>query len=428
MIDACLVLADSPGALTELCGISTLERLLRTLVRCGIARATVLSSTPKVIAEQLARPSWPRAGMDLTLRTRANGGLRLEQIVDVWPNSAKLLLVVPADAVFDVRLFRLLVSQSGPAVLVDSAAPVRLQPLVASTPNTNRGKICGPSVLRRDWAQEQPRKHSGLERALRSGLENNTLAALDVAAQPSYSLEMRRDLRPLWFPASSPSQKKLAERLLLHSTQKGMPDLPAWVHAPIENFLIARLCKTPITPNQLTVFCNAVAWVTTILFATGQLAWGMALALIVGVLDGLDGKQARVKVETTRAGKLEHWFDAIFEWSWWTALAYHFQVSGHLPGAFRYWLLLLLAEAIDGFAKGSVYFTTGKTIDELGTFERLVRLLGGRRNIYVWILTVGLLLGAPAKAFVLMAWLEAATALVHLPRAAWVLFRRGLGQ
>src|SRR5690348_16237686 len=104
MIDACLVLADSPGALTELCGISTLERLLRTLVRCGIARATVLSSTPKVIAEQLARPSWPRAGMDLTLRTRANGGLRLEQIVDVWPNSAKLLLVVPADAVFDVRL------------------------------------------------------------------------------------------------------------------------------------------------------------------------------------------------------------------------------------------------------------------------------------------------------------------------------------
>jgi len=240
---------------------------------------------------------------------------------------------------------------------------------------------------------------------------------------------MRRDLRPLWFPASSPSQKKLAERLLLHSTQKGVPDLPAWVHAPIENFLIARLCKTPITPNQLTVFCNAVAWVTTILFATGQLAWGMALALIVGVLDGLDGKQARVKVETTGAGKIEHWFDAIFEWSWWTALAYHFQVSGHLPGAFRYWLLLLLAEAIDGFAKGSVYFTTGKTIDELGTFERLVRLLGGRRNIYVWILTVGLLLGAPAKAFVLMAWLETATALVHLPRAAWVLFhRRGLGQ
>jgi phosphatidylglycerophosphate synthase len=172
------------------------------------------------------------------------------------------------------------------------------------------------------------------------------------------------------------------------------------------------------------MLCNVVAWITTILFLTGQLAWGTALALIVGVLDGLDGKQARVKVETTRGGKFEHWFDALFEWSWWTALAYHFQISGQLPGAFRYWLLLLLAEAVDGLAKGTVYFTTGRVIDELGSFERLIRLVGGRRNVYVWILAIGLLLGAPARAFVVMAWLEIVTAAVHLPRAAWALFHR----
>ena len=68
-----------------------------------------------------------------------------------------------------------------------------------------------------------------------------------------------------------------------------------------------------------------------------------------------------------------------------------------LPGIFRFpanchapsvLLLLLVAEGIYGFAKGSVNFTIGKLIDELKAFERFVRLVGGRRNIYVWLLDV----------------------------------------
>ena len=100
-----------------------------------------------------------------------------------------------------------------------------------------------------------------------------------------------------------------------------------------------------------------------------------------------------------------------------------------LPGIFRFpanchapsvLLLLLVAEGIDGFAKGSVNFTIGKLIDELKAFERFVRLVGGRRNIYVWILALGLILGTVAEAFKPIAWWEAVTAAV-LPGA------RGLG-
>ena len=98
-----------------------------------------------------------------------------------------------------------------------------------------------------------------------------------------------------------------------------------------------------------------------------------------------------------------------------------------LPGIFRFpanchapsvLLLLLVAEGIDGFAKGSVNFTIGKLIDELKAFERFVRLVGGRRNIYVWILALGLILGTVAGAFKLIAWWEAVTAAVHLARVA----------
>src|SRR5436189_1790204 len=357
MVDECVILADDPSALVELCGISTLERLLRTLQRCGIERVTVLSSTPDPIAKELARPSWPREQLNLTLRTRPSGPVRLEQIVDVWPRNSDaipLLLVIPGGSVFDPRLLRAIVSQNAPTVLVDSGAGARIQALIGSAPDTDRGKLCGPALLEYDWASAQ---NGLLEEGLRNGLEHDSLAALDVSAQPLYYVSMCRKLRPFWFPAPSLSNRKLAKRALLDSIQKGPPDIPAWFHAPIETFLVSCLCKTPITPNQLTLFCNVVAWTVTILLVTGHVAWGSGLALVVGVLDGLDGKLARVKVETTKSGRIEHWFDAFFEISWWIAIAWHFRVSGELPRAFDYLLLLLVAETVDGLAKASVYFT-----------------------------------------------------------------------
>lgn len=418
---ACVVLADDPSALVALCGISVLERLLRTLQRCGVQQAIVLSSTSGAITRELDRPSWARADLDLTVRSRSAGPVTIEQIVDLCPQDTDRLLVFPADVICDGRLLQLLISQNEPAALVDSAVPAQYQPLVAPALETTRGKLCGPALMQRGWASGQ----SGpLSDVLRQGLGDQTLTAVDVAAEPLYYSPMRRKLRPYWFPTPTPDRAKLAERVLLDATQKGTLDIPALIHAPIETFLISLLCKTSITPNQLTIFTNIVAWIATLLFLTGRLGWGLVLALIVGILDGLDGKQARVKVETTKRGKLEHWFDALFEWSWWIALAYYFRASGLLPNAFRYLALLAVAEAVDGILKGSVYFTTGKLIDELGPFERMVRLVGGRRNIYIWILTVGFLMGAPAKAFVFMTLLQTGTAVVHLPRVLWTLFRR----
>ena len=41
----------------------------------------------------------------------------------------------------------------------------------------------------------------------------------------------------------------------------------------------------------------------TLLYAFGHLWVGALLALLVGILDGVDGKLARLKVQTTRIGK-----------------------------------------------------------------------------------------------------------------------------
>jgi len=316
-------------------------------------------------------------------------------------------------------LLRALVSQNAPTVLVDSGVGPRIQALTASAPDTSRGKLCGPALLEYDWASAQ---NGLLEQGLRNGLEHDSLAALDVSAQPSYYVSIRQKLRPFWFPAPSLSNRELAKRAVFDSIQKGPTDIPAWFHAPIETFLVSRLCKTPITPNQLTLFCNVVAWTVTVLLVTGHVAWGLGLALVVGILDGLDGKQARVKLETSNAGKLEHLFDALFENSWWIALAWHLSVSGKLPDASSYVGLLIGAEVLNALARASIVRYYGKSISELGTFDRIFRLVGGRRNIYVWILVLGLICGTPAGAFKLIAWWEAVTAAIQLARAAWALW------
>ena len=329
MSEQCVILADRPKALIELCGISVLERLLRTLQRCGFKRAIVLSSASEPIARELDKPSWPRPGLELTVRVRPPGPVTMEHIVDLWPNHVELLLTIPADSVFDQRLLRMFIAHGESAALVDSAVPARLDPLVASARATKRGKLCGPALLRRDWARSRT---GPWEEALRAGLEDETLVAVDVAAEPLYHAPLNRKLRAYWFPAPSPERAKLAKRVLLDSAQKGTLDFPAIIHSRIETFLISQLCETSVTPNQLTILTNFVAWSATFLLATGRLGWGLALAVIVGVLDGLDGKQARVKIETTKRGKLEHWFDAFFEISWWIALGYYFHASGQIPG------------------------------------------------------------------------------------------------
>src|SRR5438128_5774150 len=416
MAHECVVLADCPGALVELCGISTLERLLRTLQRCGIARVSVLSSTLDLIEAQLAEPCGPRAQLVLTFRHRPAGRVTIDQIADIWPD-AQLLLVVRGDAVFDSRLLHLLTMQSSPAVLVDSAVPSKFQSLVASAPNTVCAKLCGAALLQRDWVSTQ----SGpLGKAINNGLEQNAIAAVDVSDQPSYSPALRRKLRPFWFPAPPPAHVKLAERILLNSVQTVTQDFPARIQAPVETFLISKLCKTAITPNQLTVSWIALAFGTAILFVTGHLIGGILLALIIGILDGLDGKQARIKVETSKTGKIEHWFDSFFEIVWPTALAYHFYVSGQLPNAFFYLALLIVAEALDGIGKLGVYLPAEKSLVGPDLLDRIVRLIGGRRNIYVWVLVACVVLGTPEKALIVMAFWEVATAAADLLHSCWI--------
>src|SRR2546423_6746892 len=119
-----LILADAPDALVELFGISMLERLLRIAQRLGFREAVIVSKTPAEIAAHLAEPSWARAEISLSFRTREAGPVLLHQVV----TGNERTLLVSAGFYFYARLLKTLGQQTTTTVLGGSGPPAASGP------------------------------------------------------------------------------------------------------------------------------------------------------------------------------------------------------------------------------------------------------------------------------------------------------------
>jgi phosphatidylglycerophosphate synthase len=270
-------------------------------------------------------------------------------------------------------------------------------------------------LVDRNWLSRQ-NQDGALMDQLSADAMAGRIQKFDAAEQPTYVTSLRKHVRPVFFPAPPPELLGVAEKFPRDAAQNGVLDFPGVMNAPIENWIVARLCRTSITPNQITILTMLVGLIVTALFASGHLWWGAVLACAIGVLDGVDGKLARTKIETTAAGNWEHVIDFGIELSWWTALAVHFHTE-NLRSA--YWLLLLLigSDGVDRLAKRAVKQQVDRNLDDVSNFDRFVRCIGSRRNINIWILIAALALGDAVNGFVLICWWAAATAVTHVIRA-----------
>jgi len=73
------------------------------------------------------------------------------------------------------------------------------------------------------------------------------------------------------------------------------------------------LVRSPITPNQITLFAAALGVLGCALMATGRYAWvvaGLACEHLQSVLDGCDGELARVRFQQSRLGA---WLDTFVD-------------------------------------------------------------------------------------------------------------------
>jgi phosphatidylglycerophosphate synthase len=345
-----------------------------------IARARIVVSDPDV-----ARA--PFCGRTLVERHEAH--LRRAGVADIEiddragrdDDCGVPCVVVAAERVFDPRLYDAAVRTAGSATFVDRGQPVGLDVIGAGAAS----------------------------------------ALVDIDTLDPYSLELRRTLRPYWMAVHGPDDRHRVRSRLIESSYKGHQDIPAeFFNRPIESLVLSWTADTRITPNAITLVCNLVAYAVAALFAVGWYGTALAGALVVGILDGVDGRQARVQMRTTTFGALEHVLDKGYEIAWMIALA--FSLSARFADrvvvyALAIWIGAYLADtgAYDVFK-----WRRGIRLDEATPADAAIRRVAGRRNVYVWMLIAGLAAGAMRAAFIAVTVWAVATALVHWLRAVTI--------
>ena len=404
-----ILVADAPDALTELCGVNLIERLLRILQRLGFRRAIVFSSTPEIVGAELAKRSWARQEITTQVVPIAVKPVTAHRILE--QDETARFLIVPANVYCDARLLAALSARNSPTVLVDSNPPQLVEQLIQNP--------SGPALVTRDFLLACSNS-APLVEELKQKIHAGEVEAVDAAKVDDYIVSMRRRVRPLCFSAPPEQTRRVAERVILGSAQNGTLDLPGYIHGPIETVIISLLCKTRITPNQITIGAFVIGCGATAAFVVGRIGLGILAALIFGIVDGLDGKQSRVKIETTERGKWEHHLDYLIENSWWLAIAFHLWRSGQSPNVFYFLTLLIASHLLAEFAKRRVKIARGRLLDDVAPFDRAFRLIAARRNVYVWILACGFLLGAFPQSYAIMCGWAAISAAVHLVRSIWI--------
>ena len=247
-------------------------------------------------------------------------------------------------------------------------------------------------------------------------------ARLRLAAIDPYSAELRGNVAPYLISSATAAERRQAWNVLLDHVQKRSLDLPGrYFDGPFESFLVRRLAPTEVTPNQVTLVTLVIAAGVAVLFGYGWLRLGVVTALLVGVLDGVDGKLARLKLATSKLGELEHVGDFFYENAWYLALSSYLASASGRAGLWYAGVVLCACDLTDSLLYLVAQRRTGRMLDELTSFDRRFRAIAGRRNVYVMFFVVGFFLGDATVAFLAAVAWAIVTVAVHASRVRWVL-------
>jgi 1L-myo-inositol 1-phosphate cytidylyltransferase / CDP-L-myo-inositol myo-inositolphosphotransferase len=226
--------------------------------------------------------------------------------------------------------------------------------------------------------------------------------------------EIRGPATPYFLEVCTDGDAQSATHLLIRNQQKQVMDLPAqYLHPPFENAITSFLLETHVSPDGVTIIVASVACLVTWLFWHGYFLSGAFLTFVVNILDGVDGKLARTKLQFSWLGKHEDVLDYFYENSWYVALGVGLSSStgGSLPLLCA--ALLVLADTAD-----NIFYTLagkwhGKSIDLFSRFDREFRRIAGRRNIYAALFIFGFSMGYPLQTFVIVTLWALITATIH---------------
>lgn len=318
------------------------------------------------------------------------------------------IVIVRADYLFEVRTLKALAQQQDVALYCEADG----RPAAVQVTHADR-------MQARQWLDDG------------RGEPLAALRKIVPGALSSFDATLRRAEPPLLAPVSADRREAL-ESLLYGNAYKGITDLVTkWLWPRPARWGVKVCAGLGITPNAVTTFGALLVLGAGVAFWQGFYALGLAMGWFMTYLDTVDGKLARVTVQSSRFGHLlDHGMDVVHPPIWyllWGASLSAFQPVLGIDLAGVEWLIIggyvggRLIEGVFDHALGCSAFAWRP-------FDAYFRLVTARRNPSLILLTGGVIWGRPDLGlFAVALWTGLSTAILALRmvQGAWVRMHSG---
>lgn len=393
----------------RLWGLTLLERNLRELEILGITEAVVLTREDLQPQNHFRYPNFKSLKIAYRFGDSTDPFLSLRSELE----NENPILALEGHSVNDRRVLK---------KMLDCKSSCGVRSPVGKDPATMAVISLGDSVL---FEKNESRP---LTRMLDASLKNARIPALDLSNFNRHIIQLRRELDPFLLLIEDSKQLEEADYFLRMSAHKGVNDFVAkFIHPPLEFAGTKLLLNTPIAPNQITIFWVLLAAITLPLFVTGHLLFGILLAAIRGVLDGIDGKLARLTLRFSKAGdRLDHVTDTIYEAAWCLAIGWYFMQGDLQSTAATFTAIFFVSYLVERIVPGVFKKIHGREIYDYTEIDKFLRVIGSRANNNIWVLMIGIILGFARETYYAVSLWMLATASWHTLRLIWVTWKTNI--
>jgi phosphatidylglycerophosphate synthase len=326
------------------------------------------------IIQESPIPLWGLSSRERLERMLTKAGVR--SIQDVHAVTAEdTVLLLRGDFLYDQRIIENMIGSVG--IVLETNSPQAPRPVAAHVP-ANLGDQM-KAILAEDGHHDYP-----------AGLRRETPDTLVGA----YLKKLRKFELPYLLPITAENRRSLEDRLFAGS-YKGVTDLVTKWLWPTPAQSVTRLCtRYGIVPNLVTSLSLVLSIVAGALVYQGHYAWGLMSAWLMTFLDTVDGKLARVTLNYSAFGHIfDHAIDLVFPPIWYLAWGLSLQSIPGVSLSFALWLVLggyLAGRLVEGIFK--------QCLESSGIFcwqpiDSCFRLITGRRNPNLLLLTISLCFG-----------------------------------
>ena len=244
------------------------------------------------------------------------------------------------------------------------------------------------------------------------------LAVIRPRDLKAFDTNLRRSTKPL-LERVSPDSKDELENKLYGNAYRGITDLVTKFVWPRPAKKAVHVCANlGFTPNMVTTIGLLLVIAACFLFYHGYYAWGLLAGWIMTFLDTVDGKLARVTINSSKFGHLyDHLIDLIHPPFWyviWGGSLVGFSGVMGLSVDQMNWAIII------AYISGRLVEVFFQQLGSCGVFtwrpiDAWFRLITARRNPCMIMLTLSVFVGRPDWGFIAVAfWTVLTTVILNL--------------